>query len=202
MHVCDGASDVGALAVMASPRRPRLASNCQLMSSSLPATAHRVARRSTLQMGTQEGPYNSHQVVLSLAYDKDKNETVCLHGPITVWDSIQEAGIYNPGHGWVVIKDGKNVISSDGKAKYQWYLRHHPSYVNVIKPNYTISIARNKALTYGVAAGLFGISIQATTQHSTSVAQSYKAGSSRARFHYVWGNDGSFTSDPKVVYSY
>lgn len=61
----------------------------------------------TLQMGTTEGPYNSHQVVLSMAYDLDKYETICVHGGTYVSYGIQEAGIYNPGHGWTVIKDGK-----------------------------------------------------------------------------------------------
>jgi hypothetical protein len=107
-----------------------------------------------------------------------------------------------PGHGWVVIKDGKNVISADGKGWYEWELRHHPRYVNAVQRNFNFTITRNSAVTYGIAAGVFGIGIQAQTTHSTSVAQSYYAGTSRARFHYVWGNDAPYTSDPEVVYSY
>jgi hypothetical protein len=47
-----------------------------------------------------------------------------------------------------------------------------------------------------------GATSSIATGHSTAVAQQYQAGSSRARSHYVWGNDGNLTQNRQVEYSY
>jgi hypothetical protein len=157
---------------------------------------------STLSMGVAEGPYNSHQDVVSLKYEELRGTVVCLHGGGYTFRQIQEDGLYNPGHNWVVFKDARNVIRFDGRRQYRKYLKKHPTWVNVIPPNDFFAITKNKALTYGVAATVFGVGIKAETTHSQSVAQEYFAGSSTARRHHVWGDTGPFTSAPKVVYSY
>lgn len=159
----------------------------------------------SLTMGfPSNGSFNSHRMLLSLAYVKtawvlqnaDTGKT-CER-----WDQIDESGIYNPGHRWIVFKKGASVIKHDGLASYHSVRKHHPSYVNGVNAGGFFSISRGSALTYGVAASVFGISIQATTSHSSEVAQTYSAGSSGSREHWVWGNNGPYTSNPKVVYSY
>lgn len=159
----------------------------------------------SLTMGfPSNGPYDSHQMVLSLKYVKtawvlqnaDSGQT-CKR-----WDQVDEDGIYNPGHGWLVFKKGANVISHDGQANYQWEKKHHPGYVNGVTARGFFSITKGSALTYGASAQAFGIKIEGTTSHSEEVAQTYTAGSSGSRRHWVWGDDGPWTSNPEVVYSY
>ncbi len=53
-----------------------------------------------------------------------------------------------------------------------------------------------------MGASVFDIGIKAETSHSTMVAQSYKAGSSRKRNHWVWGNNANLAHNPQVEYSY
>jgi hypothetical protein len=57
-------------------------------------------------------------------------------------------------------------------------------------------------VTYGAGASVFGIGIKAETNHSVMVAQSYKAGSSHKRTHWVWGNNANLAHNPQVEYSY
>lgn len=151
------------------------------------------------------GPYDSHQMVLSMKYLKTAwvLQNADTGKTCKSWKQIDEDGIYNPGHGWVVFKKGANVISHDGPTKYQWEKQHHPAYVNGVQAADGFTISRgSSALTYGVSAQAFHVKIEATTSHSKEVAQTYTAGSSRSRLHWVWGNDGPWTSNPQVVYSY
>jgi hypothetical protein len=150
------------------------------------------------------GPYDSHRMVVSMGYvmtswvlqNADSGQTC------KTWDQVDEDGIYNPGHGWFVFKKGANVINRDGLANLQWENRHHPAYVNRVDATGGFQLDTGRALTYGASADVWGITIEATTSHSTDVQQTYTAGSSRARDHWVWGNDGPYTSDPQVAYSY
>ena len=64
------------------------------------------------------------------------------------------------------------------------------------------SLTVGSALTYGGSASVFGVGIKAETSHSEAVAQTYAAGTSRQRRHWVWGNDGNLADNPQVEYSY
>jgi hypothetical protein len=160
----------------------------------------------SLTMGfAGEGPYSSHQMVISVAYIKRHYIQTPIGGGGVIcaqWTQIDEDGLYDPGHGWHLWKPGKNVIRDDGKKSYQYERKHHPSHIDGIFAHGAFSLSRGSALTYGVAASAFGVGIQASTSHSTAVAQQYQAGSSHARSHYVWGNDGNLTQNPQVEYSY
>lgn len=159
----------------------------------------------SLTMGfPSNGPHDSHQMVVSLKYVKTAwvLQNADTGKTCRSWKQVDEDGIYNPGHGWLVFKKGANVISHDGQARYQWEKQHHPAYVNGIQAGGGFSITRGSALTYGASADAFGIKIEATTSHSEEVAQAYSAGSSGSRRHWVWGNNGPYTSNPQVVYSY
>jgi hypothetical protein len=150
------------------------------------------------------GPYDSHQMAVSMKYVETSwaLENADTGAVCSRWDQVDEDGIYNPGHGWVVFKKAANVINKDGPANYRWEVKHHPGYVNRVPDGGGFSLDKGSALTYGVSAEVFGIKIEATTSHSLDVEQAYTAGSSRTRWHWVWGNDDPFTSNPQVVYSY
>lgn len=91
---------------------------------------------------------------------------------------------------------------ADGRARYLAVRRTHPGYINTIPPTGAFALTHGRAITYHVGAVAFGLGIQAETTHSTSVAQTYAAGSSRARRHYVWGDDANLSRNPHVEYSY
>jgi hypothetical protein len=150
------------------------------------------------------GPYDSHRMVISMQYLQTSwvQQNADTGATCKSWKQIDEDGIYNPGHGWVVFKKGANVISRDGLANLQWENSHHPAYVNKVQAQGGFSLDTGSALTYGASASAFGVTIEATTSHSTDVQQSYAAGSSVRRWHWVWGNDGPYTSNPQVAYSY
>jgi hypothetical protein len=165
----------------------------------------------TLSQGPEEGPSNGHQVVLALAYQKDVVHQWCSPGrgpndiPNTIeltWYVIKNNGLYNPGNGFVVMKDGADVSKYDSRTYWLDYLYGTPQFINTIPVNYGFSINKNQALTYGFSASVFGIGVTSQTTHSTSVTQSYAAGTTSTDDHFVWGDNGPYTSDPKVVYNY
>ncbi len=124
------------------------------------------------------GPYNSHRMAISMDYVKTSWVEQNADTGVTCWSwkQIDEDGIYNPGHGLIVFTKGANVISHDGLANYRWEKAHHPSFVNGIQAGGEFSISSGSALTYGASAGVFGITIEATTSHSNEVQQTYGCG--------------------------
>jgi hypothetical protein len=159
----------------------------------------------SLTMGLpSNGAYNSHEMVISLAYQMARYVMYKIPGNVVCakWRQIDETGLYDPGHGWFLWKAGKNVINLDGKTRYRQERRQHPRYIDGIKSGAGFTLSHGTGLTYSVGASVFGIGIQAQTNHSTMVAQGYTAGKSHSRTHYVWGNDGNLAANPEVEYSY
>jgi hypothetical protein len=159
----------------------------------------------SLTMGfPSNGAHNSHRMVVSLKYVK-RRFVVSSIGSGAVcdrWRQIDEDGLYDPGHGWTLFKKGKNVIKDDGKTRYRYVRRHHPRYIDTVQPGGAFELDSGRGYTYGGAADVFGVGIQAETTHSSDVAQAYAAGNSNFRKHHVWGSNGNLKDLPKIEYSY
>jgi hypothetical protein len=159
----------------------------------------------SLSMGmTGNGQYDSHQMVVSIDFAKTSwvLQNAGTGATCQRWDQIDEDGLYDPGHGWLLFKQGRSVISHDGAANFVWESRHRPQFMNRISPNGHFALDQGSGITYGVAGDVFGVGIQAETSHSSDTAQSYTAGSSNARTHWVWGSNASLGHNPQVEYSY
>jgi hypothetical protein len=159
----------------------------------------------SLTMGfPSNGAHNSHQMVVSLKYVKRRFVVFSIGSGAVCdrWRQIDEDGLYDPGHGWTLFKRGKNVIKDDGKTRYHYIRRHHPRYIDHIPHGGFFQLDSGQGNTYGGAADVFGVGIQAETTHSSDVAQAYTAGNSHFRFHWVWGSNGNLSDNPKIEYSY
>lgn len=62
----------------------------------------------SLTMGfPSNGPYNSHEMVISMAYRKAKYAICPIPSagkPCQTWRQVDETGLYDPGHGWVLVE--------------------------------------------------------------------------------------------------
>ncbi len=150
------------------------------------------------------GAHNSHEMVISLKYQMGHyvmraipSGAICYN-----WRQIDEEGLYDPGHGWLLWKPGKNVINLDGPKRYDFTKKHHPGRIDTVFAGGQFTLTKGSGVTYGVSASVFGVGIKAETNHSTMVAQAYRAGTSHQRHHFVWGNDGNLSQNPQVEYSY
>ena len=160
---------------------------------------------SSLTMGLpSNGARNSHELVISMAYRMAHYIMRAIPGGAVCynWRQIDEEGLYDPGHGWRLWEPGKNVINLDGQKSYDNARRRHPRHIDSVPPGGQFTLSRGTGITYGLSASVFGIGIKAETNHSTTVAQIYKAGSSHQRTHWVWGSDGNLSQNPQVEYSY
>lgn len=150
------------------------------------------------------GSFDSREMAISLHYRMVHyimraipSRTICYN-----WRQADETGLYDPGHGWLLWKQGMSVIKLDGRKRYESTLRHHPSRIDQVQRGRQFRLTVGSGVTYGVSASIFGIGIKAETNHSLMVAQACKPGSSRQRRHWVWGNNGNLAQNPQVEYSY
>jgi hypothetical protein len=161
---------------------------------------------SSLTMGfPSNGAFNSHEMVISLGYRMGRYVVFPVGGGGKVcatFRQVDETGLYDPGHGFKLWKQGKNVINLDGRTRYRLTLRHHARFIDAVPAGGQFTLTVGSGVTYGAGGSVFNIGIKAETNHSSMVAQTYKAGSSHKRNHWVWGNNDNLAHNPQVEYSY
>ncbi len=176
-------------------------------------------------LGVDKGPYDSHQVVMSVNYRekaridfpcKNPGTTTCYPNVICAahyW--VEETGLRNPGNGWVFIKLGANVHKYDGYLAFEEDAID--KYWNGFKPGSTITVTTGHGVDYkyGASVGLgpITVSIESETDHSTDAAQSISFERGRrldlvrnkhTNLHEVWGFNHKLTNipGPSVFYNY
>ncbi len=176
-------------------------------------------------MGIDNGPYDSHQVVLSMSYrEKARIDYPCVPGTFTCYKNVicaahywvEETGLHNPGNGWVYMKEGANVGKFDGYLAFEEDAID--KYWNGYQPNSHYSVTTGHGIDYkygaSVSLGPLTVSVESETDHNTDADQSISFESRKTRFnnvrnkrsilHEVWGSNHKLTNipGPAVFYNY
>jgi hypothetical protein len=78
-----------------------------------------------------------------MAYVKRLGEWLnASHAVCMTWQQIDEDGLYDPGHGWILFKKGKNVINDDGPARFTYTARQPRSASGSRQPPRTAATSR------------------------------------------------------------
>jgi len=170
----------------------------------------------SISTGGKAGPFNSHQTAIKMKYKKLRlNETNLDNSNIICrwFAQIMENGLWD--RGGQVIKSGKNVYPGhDGLRFCLAAKRNHPRWVAWWGNDqaFFYQLDSGKGVTYGAAADVFGVGVQAETDHSTEVdteidwGQSSRVDGCNHRHHdgrhYIWGSNANPVDFPKTFYSY
>ncbi len=125
---------------------------------------------------------------------------------------IQEGGLYNPGNGWAYIRwDGKSILYQDGQNGFNKDPNSY-RYMNKYGSYGFLCTDRGRGQTYGIAATIGGVGIQAETDHSSDTQQcDYWGGGKRtdpithkknSHWHYAWGSNEPAGNSPKIFYNW
>jgi hypothetical protein len=172
--------------------------------------------------------YESYQVVVYINYHKRKwwwyNSTTGNGCDAHLqWTA---SGIGNAPSG-PDIKEGPSIWNKQNAQQTVWKTdgviaminaeNVHPGWVFGEAWPYSMSLVRGRGVTYGNAADFFGVSVDATTSHQSSVEQGlvYNGGSGNPdskrydwytrkndTIHYMWGSTASLIDNPKTFYNY
>jgi hypothetical protein len=176
-------------------------------------------------LSVTNGPFNSHQVVISVKYKEQARidypctppgTTTCYPNIICAahyW--VEETGLYNPGHGWVFIKYGANVHKYDGYTAFKHYANQ--AYWNGFPPGmgYSVTTGHGRNYRYGASVNLgpISVSVDSETDHSIDANQNITFdGGTRynqirhrhTNLHEVWGSNAQLTQipGPAIFYNY
>jgi hypothetical protein len=160
---------------------------------------HSYNASSSWSTGIARGPKASYLNVLAMNYSKEKMTEHCPDGNTTVYRRIIDTGIHSePGNSnWNPYTLGASVLYQDGKAAWA-----AGSYHAVLLRRATFCVSKSFGYNYGVGVSIFGIGLNAQTNHSTSTQQCISEGTSSSITHRVWGSNHYIYNGPKRFFSY
>jgi hypothetical protein len=146
------------------------------------------------------GDHDARLVQLHLFFKKVKTGYTCIHGGTRSALLIREAGVDNPAMSTGPLRKGSSQLGGDGPGPFH---AAPNAFKNKIPRGATFCIQGSHSRSYSAGAVLAGLSVQTTTTYNATTQQCVKAGLSRARAHWEWGQGGKFTSPKaKVLHSY
>jgi hypothetical protein len=159
---------------------------------------HSYTASSSWSTGITRGPKASYLNVLAMNYSKEKMTEHCPDGT-TVYRRIIATGIHSEpsNSNWNPYTLGGSVLYQDGQAAWA-----AGSYRTKLNRRQTFCVNKSFGYDYGVGVSIFGIGLNAQTNHSTSTQQCITTGSSSSIVHRVWGSNHFIYNGPKRFFSY